>query len=674
MTDSGGGSLNLLTLPPLQRKIIVHLSREGPTDAATLAEALDQEPTDIQHSLTTLIAKGNVRLTADGQAEVSLGHTRRHQLPARLQATLLTSGRLYTAQEIAALRTALPFLQFTRAKLGEYVDHGPGHILRVKSFATQLSYILGLTPTERHLLRAATLFHDVGNIVERPRHHIISQETVERLTTAGQLPFSPREGALVGLLCRWHRKAYHSDQQDELHGETIRTGLLASILRVADAMDIDFRRSDYGPQLQRVVYFYYPDDNFWYTDAEKVLGVRVYCAPAVNLQIFKLEQTTVNHQINLLHNDLGETPLNWTIQEFVVADQPIEARSVSSQPAPTVESERALLAFPFEANSLVMAALSRKHLVAAGYTVKLLCYPNTVDSPAWLWGEALTDLDPANFARLVVINDRPDPTGETGMFAAIDRWQKAQVQISLLNRHEANWSRLPQLLQRNVEIILGGDWAYFWGNQVSQTDLTWARVAALCTRDPAQSTVGLTLAEQATMQGLLKVVYDAIAQAADDFDDWVALAEPILERIAANDQAYFADQAGSFAATYATRLGAGRIEGRVVYFEQRPNDLPQAYYWALETAIESYGRTLERGISFNVPYAIVTWAEGEAVELLAINHWRDEIATPIRLLYPADLGPPPEGNECTLQVRVAADQVEPILRSLIDACNQSLPK
>ena len=127
MTDSGNGSLNLLTLPSLQRKIIVHLSREGPADAAALAEALDQEPEAIQHGLTILTAKGNIRLTADGQAEVSLGHARRHQLPARLRPALSTACRLHSVQEIATLRAALPILRFVRAKLSEFTDHGPHH-------------------------------------------------------------------------------------------------------------------------------------------------------------------------------------------------------------------------------------------------------------------------------------------------------------------------------------------------------------------------------------------------------------------------------------------------------------------------------------------------------------------------------------------------------------------
>jgi hypothetical protein len=55
---------------------------------------------------------------------------------------------------------------------------------------------------------------------------------------------------------------------------------------------------------------------------------------------------------------------------------------------------------------------------------------------------------------------------------------------------------------------------------------------------------------------------------------------------------------------------------------------------------------------------------------LAINHWREEAATPIRLLYPGDLGPPPAGNECTIQVRLPAAQADEIVRRLLGACHR----
>ena len=80
---------------------------------------------------------------------------------------------------------------------------------------------------------------------------------------------------------------------------------------------------------------------------------------------------------------------------------------------------------------------------------------------------------------------------------------------------------------------MGGDWAYFWGDVPSQADMAWGRIAALCTRDPTQSTVGLTEQEQAMTQGLLKVIYDS--QPANDTAGWGAVATPILDQIQADN-------------------------------------------------------------------------------------------------------------------------------------------
>ncbi|MCX6049096.1 MAG: HD domain-containing protein [Chloroflexi bacterium] len=250
ITGQRKSRFNLLTLPQQQRRVLVYLMREGSTNGATLADALAQAPATLQATLTELTALGAITLTADGHVAVQWGRTRRRALPARLWPALQTASRLYSAQEIVTLRTVVPILQFARARLGEFTDHGPGHVLRVKLFATQLGHISALTATEQHLLRAAALFHDVGNVVERERHHLISQETVEKLAANGQIPFSLSEAALVGLLCRWHRKAYDPTRCDDYHGEIVRTGLLASILRVADALDSDYRRFDYHDKLR----------------------------------------------------------------------------------------------------------------------------------------------------------------------------------------------------------------------------------------------------------------------------------------------------------------------------------------------------------------------------------------------------------------------------------------
>jgi hypothetical protein len=676
---AASAALQLLTLPPLAQKIVRYLLREGATDPATLARALAVDPLALQAAVDTLADRQQIRLTAGGELELLLGRTRQRTLPARLWPALGAANRLYSTQDIVTLRTAVPILQFTRAKLGEFTDHGPGHVLRVKQYATQLGSVFGLTLREQQLLRVAAFFHDVGNMVERERHHIISQEMVEQLTADGQLPFSQREAMVVGLVCRWHRKEYDPTRCDEIQGEIIRTGLLASILRIGDALDSDFRRFDYREQLMQVLKTFFPHElSYWY-DLNDIVGIRICCTPQLHLQLFLRRQidTERNYYIVALYKDIRSTPIE-CIVDLIKCDEPgmegkPPALAAGRHPKPT-----ALLVSPVDPHSVVMAALSRKGLLAAGYTVELLVYPDADGATGWLWNEALTDYDPADFGALVIIGDRPDSALDGLITQTLAHWQAVGVHCTVLNRHEANWRRVPALLELGVTVTLGGDWAYFWGDVMDEGALFWGRIASLCTRDPIQSTIGMTLAEEAVSQGLRKAIYDLVRQSPTDLAGWSALVTPLLDRIAADERGWFAAQADEFVTTYANLGEAGQVVGQVVRFDLAAFHEPHTLFWGLEQAIERNGRLPERGIRFNTPYAIATWvdpgsspsAEGDGVELLAISHWREEEATPIRLLYPTDLGQPPEGNESAIRVRLPAAQATAVVQALVAACNQ----
>lgn len=655
---------DLLDLAPLERTLFLEIARNGPQSLDALARAAAHTPVQVTGALDSLIAKRRIHALPDATFDVVMGKTRTHTtLPAQLWPALLAPQRLYSEQEIAILKIAIPMLQFVRATLSSFADHGPQHALRVKTFATQLGYVMGLTDTERRLLRTAALFHDIGNVIDRDRHHQISQETVERLAEVGDLPMSPDEVAIVGLLSRWHRKEYNPDRVDTLRGESVRTGLTASFLRVADAMDIDSRRSDYDQQFRSAMEFFFPEKRPYFTSLEEIYGVRIVCVPDVNIQVFTRGVVDKNIQIEQLHGDLSKTPLDWTVQELAIP-APARRRSVQG---------RALVVFPFDPHSLVMAALSRRQLERAGCTVELFCYPDTPDGGMWLWRSALGDMDPEGITELVVIGDRPDSNNTMHLFNALDRWQSAAARVNILSRHEANWVRTPQLRARGVSVTLGTDWAYFWGSDFTPEDFEWASLAALTTRDPTMAAAPTTLETENVMRGLLGAVLDAeqkgVTGGIRDSTGWLALAGPILDRIAGNDRTYFASRAAEFVERFATPAYPGRVDGRVLVFEGAPGALPQAFYWIMEAAMEQHGWTFERAPRLRVPYAITTRPVGDQIELVAMNHWRADNIIPVRLLYP-DIGPIPQGTESTVTARMSLAHADAVLAKLLEACNR----
>ena len=280
MNNPNPSPLNLLTLPPLQRKIMVHLAREGSADASHLAEALNEDPLKIEQELHGAGSQGQhtafCRRSGQRQSRPyppphltgpSLARAAGQQPPLFDPRNChFQYGRAHPAvrqgQDERVCRS------WTRPRFAREIFRDPVSLAWSTSAAA-----------EQHLLRAACLFHDVGNVVDRDRHHIISEETIQRLTATGKLPFSTREAELVGLLCRWHRKDYDPQRVDQLQNETVRTGLMASILRVADAMDIDHRRSDYNERFSEVLEFFYPLRDAFLDQPGGNLG-RAYSMPA----------------------------------------------------------------------------------------------------------------------------------------------------------------------------------------------------------------------------------------------------------------------------------------------------------------------------------------------------------------------------------------------------------
>lgn len=127
----------------------------------------------------------------------------------------------------------------------EFVDRCQGdraHVEQVRVLALtlydRLGEALGCDPAERHLLEAASLLHDVGQVVSYRRHH---KHSYQLIMHADRLRLSARERVLVALVSRYHRKTRPRKKHPEYarlpDADRAVVRRLAGLLRVADGLD-----------------------------------------------------------------------------------------------------------------------------------------------------------------------------------------------------------------------------------------------------------------------------------------------------------------------------------------------------------------------------------------------------------------------------------------------------
>jgi exopolyphosphatase / guanosine-5'-triphosphate,3'-diphosphate pyrophosphatase len=127
----------------------------------------------------------------------------------------------------------------------EFVERCQGdrrHVEHVRVLARQLFDLLaepiGAVPDEWPILEAASLLHDVGQLVSYRKHHLHSYQLIMH---AERLDLSARDRALVALISRYHRKKGPSRKHPEFLGlgpedqEVVRR--MSALLRVADGLD-----------------------------------------------------------------------------------------------------------------------------------------------------------------------------------------------------------------------------------------------------------------------------------------------------------------------------------------------------------------------------------------------------------------------------------------------------
>jgi exopolyphosphatase / guanosine-5'-triphosphate,3'-diphosphate pyrophosphatase len=126
--------------------------------------------------------------------------------------------------------------------LGRHYRFDERHALHVATLAAslfdQLQPLHGLDETSRRRLTVAAILHDIGQFVSYRRHHKHSWYLVMHAEIPG---VSAEDLPIVALVTRYHRRSvprpYHEGYAALSESERDEVGKLASLLRIADALD-----------------------------------------------------------------------------------------------------------------------------------------------------------------------------------------------------------------------------------------------------------------------------------------------------------------------------------------------------------------------------------------------------------------------------------------------------
>ena len=116
------------------------------------------------------------------------------------------------------------------------------HAIQVCSLALHLfdsrRFLHGYGPTEKNILKGASLLHDIGQFVSYSKHHKHAYYLIIHSDIPG---ITEREKLLVATVAKFHRRALPAMKQEEYSilnsQEKLLVRQLAGILRIADALD-----------------------------------------------------------------------------------------------------------------------------------------------------------------------------------------------------------------------------------------------------------------------------------------------------------------------------------------------------------------------------------------------------------------------------------------------------
>jgi len=526
--------------------------------------------------------------------------------------------------EMTVLKESLHYMK----KANEYAnalhmtDHGPLHAQRVYAICRWLGAIFSLTEYESALLQAAALLHDIGMAsADRENHNKESEKLVVTRAQEKFLPFSDEEAALVGKLCLWHRgNDYKNDHIEQCENNEIRVGLLASILRLSDELDLDYRRTEVDSLEQMELTKKYKKDQLKYHESVlSILGVRIRADKLTKCFELLIDDISgAKLQIERLIKEILGTPL-----PFPVKILPTKKNYIST-PITHPQKRKAIICAYCNPHGLLTAVLSKMNLKLAGIDAEIICNKEITGNAAVFW-KNIENINFSNYELAYFIDLHIDSEVISKIEKIILGKYNCKIFISGSTITASNY--VSRLIENGAALLLGDEHALFYADFLTDSMPFWVKVLGMCNFDnhPIQKNTNREIYE--TTNGLKYAMFNYFANGTDS-----QLSE-IINNIENNCKDFFIERSKCFDVKISTTDVKSITLGRAILIKEC-NSTPGRfiYEWIIHCIMKNKCLPYEN-FEFKTPYAIypVYRTDKISMRVLYVSYFKNSNTTlPIR--------------------------------------------
>lgn len=501
-------------------------------------------------------------------------------------------------------------------------DHGPLHAQRVYAICRWLGCLFSLTEYESDLMQAAALLHDIGMVsTDRKNHNIESEKLVISSTERNILPFTSDEAVLVGKLCRWHRgDDYINDHIEFCEGNKVRIGLLASILRLSDELDLDYRRTCFDSVQDMDITKQYKEDQIQYHKSVlSILGVRIRADKISKcFELLVDDIAGAKLQIERLIKEILGTPL-----PFPVKILPTKKKLVPQQEVSNFNRKAIIFAY-CNPHGLLTAVLSKICMELVGIHGEIVCSKEETANANSFWRKfediSFVDCELIYFIDLHIDTD-------TIKFVQKIIANNTHCKVFISGATLASSGQVNRLIEFGATLLLGDEHVLFYADFLNSQIPFWVKVAGACNIDSH-------VLQKNSNKEIFEVTNgfkNALRQYFNNIENFNI--NSIIQMIESDNRKYFIAESNNFDNVIESIHVDTVNFGRVIVAKNCDGIQGRFIYDLLINCIQKNKCIVYDNFEFKTPYAIyyIRRSDGVSIRVLYISYYKNSNATlPIR--------------------------------------------